>query len=420
MAQTLPLSLAFNQCLGGKEDPYAFSSVHLEDLRSGKLEHLVTRRQLVDAIPKTVDPASRFTLRGQVSPAKHPRLPHSIKAALWWLVPSNGEFQQAPNGTHYYLVRQGLRVVLRGGDVTQTLFGSLVNWIPDPRDVNVTVRDSMRLCDIAETASVPSGAPLTPSLPKKCRRRRRRQARRAANQNRAPSSAAPVTPDERWANERGGSSGATQPRLEDSDPTSRMLTAVYPHPSIHSRTITQPPISTANENLLFHLGLELGEFPGLYKPAVPDPRQDSTARPFRVNNSGSSLSSPSHLQPHTKPFSGRPARPYMTCPTREARGASRERRGIVYQLMPRTQRPDTNVAIDAALPEAAAVRRQELPPTIVEIGTTRQPPTDSLPGSPPESAAVIALQECSGRPSARRLRNTGVIKITPCYKQLNK
>ena len=84
MAQTLPLSLAFNQCLGGKEDPYAFSSVHLEDLRSGKLEHLVTVRQLVDAIPKTVDPASRFTLRGQVSPARHQRLHHSIKDALWW------------------------------------------------------------------------------------------------------------------------------------------------------------------------------------------------------------------------------------------------------------------------------------------------------------------------------------------------
>ena len=159
-----------------------------------------------------------------------------------------------------------------------------------PRDISVTVRDSVRPRDISKTvretsetqasaitASVPSGAPLTPSLPKKCRRRRRRQARRAANQNRAPSSAAPVTPDERWANERAGSSGATQPLLEDSDPTSRMRTAVYLHLSIHSQTIAQPPISAANENSPFHLGLELGEFPGLYKPAVPDPRQDSTA-----------------------------------------------------------------------------------------------------------------------------------------------
>ena len=68
MAQTLPLSLAFNQCLGSKEDPYAFSGVHLADLRSGRMEHLVTVQQLVDAIPKTVDPASRFALQGQVTP----------------------------------------------------------------------------------------------------------------------------------------------------------------------------------------------------------------------------------------------------------------------------------------------------------------------------------------------------------------
>ena len=156
-----------------------------------------------------------------------------------------------------------------------------------------------------------SGAPLTPSLDKKCRRRRSRQARRAANQNRPPSSAAPVTPDERWANQGTGRPGATQPLLEDSDPTSRMRTAEYPH----SQIVGKPLISAANENSQFHLGLEPGEFPGLYKPAVPDQRQDSTARTFRVNNSGSGTSSPPYLQPYTKPFSGRPARPYMTCPT---------------------------------------------------------------------------------------------------------
>ena len=144
-----------------------------------------------------------------------------------------------------------------------------------------------------------SGAPLTPSLPKKCRRRRRRQARRAANQNRPPSSAAPVTPDERWANQRTGNPGATQQLLEDSDPTSRMRTAEYPH----SQIVGKPLISAANENSPFHLGLESGEFPGLYKPAVPDQRQDSTARPFGVKNSGSGISSPLYLQPYTKPFS---------------------------------------------------------------------------------------------------------------------
>ena len=92
MAQTYHLSLAFSQCLGSKEDPYSFSSVHLDDLHIGETEYLVTVQQLVDAIPKTLDPASRFALRGQVTPTGHQRLRHSIRAALWWLLPSDGDF----------------------------------------------------------------------------------------------------------------------------------------------------------------------------------------------------------------------------------------------------------------------------------------------------------------------------------------
>ena len=132
MARTYPLSLAFNQCLGSKEDPYSFSSVHLEDLHSGETEYLVTVQQLMDAIPKTLDPAFLFALRGQVTPTGHQRLHHSMRAALWWLLPSDGDFRRAPNGIHYYLARQGLRVVLRGGDVTQPLFESRMNWVYDP------------------------------------------------------------------------------------------------------------------------------------------------------------------------------------------------------------------------------------------------------------------------------------------------
>ena len=118
MARTYPLSLAFNQCLGPKEDPYSFSSVHLEDLHNGETEYLVTVQQLVDAIPETLDPASRFALRDQVTPTGHQRLRHSMRAALWWLLPLDGDFRRAPNGLHYYLACQGRRVVLRGGDVT--------------------------------------------------------------------------------------------------------------------------------------------------------------------------------------------------------------------------------------------------------------------------------------------------------------
>ena len=350
MVQTLPVSLAFNQCLGSKEDPYTFSGIHLADLRSGKMEHLVTVQQLVDAIPKTMDPATRFALQGQVTPTGHQRLPHSLKAALWWLLPSDGDFQLASNGTHYYLARQGRRVVLRGGDVTQTLFGSRMNWIYDPappaprratvhssntpvhsHDTPVLTSDTQASAIATRTSS---GAPLTSSLPRKCRQRRRRRARHSANRNSAPHSAAPVTPDERWANQNLVFQRATQHQPQASDPTPMKSAAVYKDPSIHSHPFTQPPISATNRNSAFTFGQERCEIPGLYKPAFPDPRQDLTAGTLGVNNSGPSLSSPSHLHPYTKPFSGRPARPYMTCPTREAGGALRERSGIVYPLLP--------------------------------------------------------------------------------------
>ena len=119
MARTYPLSLDYNQFLGSKEDPYSFSSIYLEDLHSGEKEYLVTIQQLIDAMPKAADPVSRFTLRGQVTPPGQKRLRHSLRAALWWLLPSDGDFRRVPNGVHYYLACQGRRVVLRGGDITQ-------------------------------------------------------------------------------------------------------------------------------------------------------------------------------------------------------------------------------------------------------------------------------------------------------------
>ena len=247
-----------------------------------------------------------------------------------------------------------------------------------------------------------SGAPLTSPLPRKCRQRRRRKARRSANGNSAPHSAAPVTPDERWANQNSVFQRTTQHQPEASDPTPMKSAAVYKDPSIHSHPLTQPPISATNRNSAFTYGLERCEISGLYKPALPDLRQDLTAGTLRVNNSGSSLSSPSHLHPYTKPFSGRPARPYMTCPTREAGGALRERPGNVYPLLPRAQRPDTSVAIEAALPEAAAVGCQALPPTVVDIRTTSQP----QPAQPTRRRA-------SRKPSSKRRRNcsTGVFRL---------
>ena len=131
-------------------------------------------------------------------------------------------------------------------------------------------------------------------------------------------------------------------------------------------------------------------------------RQGLTAEPYRVNNSGSGLSSPFLLQSCTKPFSGRPARPHMTCPTREAGGALRERPGIVYPLLLRTQRLDTSIAIEAALPEVAAVGHQALSPTVVEIGSTSQP-----------QPAPSIRRRASRKPSCNRRRNRSMGVFRP-------
>ena len=132
MARTYSLSLEFNQCLGAKEQPYSFSSVYLEDLRNGDMEYLSTIEQLVDGLSKTMDPAYRFALRGHVTSTGHQRLCHSMRAALWWLLLSDGEFRRASHSLHYYLAHQGRRVVLRGGDVTHPIYESRVNWVTDP------------------------------------------------------------------------------------------------------------------------------------------------------------------------------------------------------------------------------------------------------------------------------------------------
>ena len=355
-----------------------------------------------------------------------------MRAALWWLCRQTAISDGRPMGS-----------IIIWHD---PLYESRMHWIPDPtpppprrtgmdysdtpvqssdipvqtRDNCVSPRDTPVKSRSAQTKSRTSpvltsdtqasaiatsaspGAPLTLPLPRKCRRRRRRKARRSANENSAPRSAAPVTPDERWANQNSVFQRATQHQPEASDPTQMKSAPVYKGQSIHSSHPTQPPIPATNRNSAFPFGLERCEFPGLYKPALPDLRQDLTAEPYRVNNSGSSLSSPSHLHPCTKPFSGRPARPQMTCPTREAGGALRERPGIVYPLLPRAQRPDTSVAIEAALPEAAAIGRQALPPTVVDIGTTSQP-----------QPAPSTRRRASRKPSRKRRRNRSMGVFRP-------
>ena len=276
MARTYPLSLGYNQCLGAKEEPLSFSSVCVEDLHNGELEYLSTIEQLVDALPKTEDPASRFALRGHVTPPGHQSFRHSMRAALWWLLPSDGEFRRTSQSLHYYLARQGRRVVLRGGDVTRPFYESRLNWVVDLAPP--ASRQPSTEASPAPTTAIlmpPSGAPSQPPRCLRSRRKRRRKAARSANRNSASHQADLATPPTRPANEnsaRWASSRATRPRSAANDLPGMESTPVkHPH-SFTSSPLAQLPIPTANQNSRSSSRQDHSEIWGLYKPAQTDPR----------------------------------------------------------------------------------------------------------------------------------------------------
>ena len=132
MARTYPYSLSYNTCLGEATDPFSFSSVYIEDLSSGHRIYIKHVQQIVDLLPRTIDPSSRYTLRAHVTPPGHQKMRDSLRLALWCFLPRDGDFRRAPNGLHYHLARQGRRVVLRGDNVTSPLHESRLMWIHDP------------------------------------------------------------------------------------------------------------------------------------------------------------------------------------------------------------------------------------------------------------------------------------------------
>ena len=132
MARTYPYSLSYDTCLGEATDPFSFSSVYIEDLSSGRRMYIKHVQQIVDLLPRTLDPSSRYTLRAHVTPPGHQKMRDSLRLALWCFLPRDGDFRRATNGLHYHLARQGRRVVLRGGNVTSPLHESRLIWIHDP------------------------------------------------------------------------------------------------------------------------------------------------------------------------------------------------------------------------------------------------------------------------------------------------
>ena len=199
MARTYPLTVPYNQCLGARVDRFSFASLYLEDLKNGQSKYLSTLKQLVDALPKTENPTSRFALRGHIASLEK-RLRHFMRAAMWWLLPSDGEFRWSSHSLQYYFTRQGWRVVLRGGDVTLPLLESYLNWVADHMPP-----PTRRLADLTSPAPSENTPPADGSrkLPRRLRPRRRRgkQPAFSGNENSAFCVVDPTTPLGPSANE---------------------------------------------------------------------------------------------------------------------------------------------------------------------------------------------------------------------------
>ena len=129
MARTYSLTVNCNECLGRKVNHLSFASLRLVDLRNGHSQCLSTIEQLVDALPKSMDPASRFALQGHIARPGQTRLRHSMRAAIWLLLPSDGTFRRSSSSLRYFPTCQGRRVVLRGGDVTLPPWELYINWV---------------------------------------------------------------------------------------------------------------------------------------------------------------------------------------------------------------------------------------------------------------------------------------------------
>ena len=273
-----------------------------------------------------------------------------MPAALWWLLPSNGEFRRSTHSLQYYLTRQGRRVVLRGGDVTRPLYENHLNWVHDPSPPAPRRQDDLTSPALTSAENTPPSE-VHHKLPRRLRprRRRKKQPVSSANENLASRVADPATPLEPSANENSPRlplSAVTRPRsaANRNSPhpgpqpgtTRSSRDAFVKHPqSFQCSPLSQHPVPAANQNRDRPFFLDHPEIRGVYKPARIDPRQDSTANRQRYNFSGFGLSSPALQQPPTKPFSGSPSRHLMNDPIREAREAVRQRSGIVYPLPPR-------------------------------------------------------------------------------------
>ena len=448
MARTYPLSLSYKTCLGHQEDPYSFSSLYLEDLHNGQKTYLDTIQQLINAILKSMDPTSHFALRAQVTPPGHQRVRYSMRAALWWLLPSDGDFRRAPNGLHYFLARQGRRVVLRGGNITVPYYDSRLNWVHDPAPP-----PSRRLEQTDTVSRSESSGNSHNSVPRNildhipsASRGNISSASRGNNSSASPDNVSSASRDNNSSAPRPNNSVYSHsqrvPKRKDSEnkmsataTRSPLAVPLSPAPPKKCRIrkrreaqraanrnagiIPAAPLTQderwTNQSAAGHAGATQPQ------PEGSDPtstRRTAVYPPSRiVGNSWTNENSPFQigLESSRNPGLYKPAVPGHQQDTQagtlrvknSGSGTSSPpyllpRAGIVYPLLPRAHRPDTSVTVDAALPEPAAFQRQNQPPTVVDIGSSVLRQTSPTP-----------RRRAPRKPSRKRRRNSSTAVFRP-------
>ena len=287
-----------------------------------------------------------------------------MRAAMWFLLSSDGVFRRSSTSLQNYLTRQGRLVVLQRGDVTLPPLERRLNWVPDPAPTPPRDHDK-------ENHPPP---PESRKLPRKIRPRR---GKREHHHQRHPGAT--------------GSAPGTSP-----PPRGRMSTPVK-HPQLPQ--LPQPPRPAANENSSRAHLPDQPDPSRLYKRPHSSISKDTTTRSRRNYFSGSNLSFTSSKRSHRDYFSWSPYRAInknesLTDPCRKSislsqSGYRQETDPILTP--PRAAIPDVAIEVGPEPPEAAStsrIPREGRPPVILEIPCS-SPEPDKLseplqcPDTPP-------------------------------------
>ena len=368
-----------------------------------------------------------------------------MRASLWWLLPSDGEFQSAPDGHHYYLARQGRRVVLRGGDVRAPLPNSRVNWIYDPHPNQPPRVKPRQTVPKINNNTVPKNNHNT--VPKN-----NNVVKNSKSHARSPLE---TIPSASWYNSNLPLPSASSPRKNVYTPVPRsnnQENSKTTQVRNDANSSSQPPKKKRDrkhrrerrarerenrgESFIHdaHWANQRSVVPG--SPVVPARVTQSTSQaidpisPMRtavyppsgfVGNPPTNDNSPFQIGRESSRNLGlyKPAAPDQNqdtwaydleanssgigppSPTRTFAAnssGSGNRTGIVYPLQPRGRRPDVCIEVEASLPEPAALLRPDLP----------QPESPTQPQEAPAN-----LQRAFRRLSRKRRRNRSTAVFRP-------